>query len=184
MSILHTRFRRCDRLIDARRSAGVRSSGRLASRPRPAFVTSSPVVTVGCDHAVEASEIHSWFRHQSGQSCDFIERRLRRIQSPDGIRGGVGVRAGLGREAAVLTGRAGGFQVRRLNPPTTDSDAMGLTYYALKQMGFRRKRDDEAISATLALSEALNAAALRIADDDYADDKASCRARQSNEGAA
>lgn len=89
MSILHTRFRRCDRLIDARRSAGVRSSGRLASRPRPAFVTSSPVVTVGCDHAVEASEIHSWFRHPSGQSCNEIQRL------EDHVRGAVAVR-GLG----------------------------------------------------------------------------------------
>jgi hypothetical protein len=39
ISILNTRFRRCAQVIEAQRSAGVLSSGRLAPRPRPDFVT-------------------------------------------------------------------------------------------------------------------------------------------------
>src|SRR5688572_14615170 len=81
---------------------------------------------------------------------------------------------------------------------------MGLTNQVLEQMGYRRRRDDENISASfsgtfafqvlglsvaenciveaagriagfdyrLALADSLNAAARRIADDDFADDEA------------
>lgn len=80
---------------------------------------------------------------------------------------------------------------------------MGLTHYALEQMGYRRRRDDELLSAAftcvyafevqgvssspgllieangsvggvdyrLAFSETLNAAARRVASDDFADDE-------------